>query len=140
MIKDILDSNETISAQDRELNVLKEHFPACFSKDGSFDIERFKEYISDKVDVKSEGYELKFLGKNYARFLASIDTTTVIKPDKEHNEKPENKDSENLYITGDNLDGLKHLLKSYAGKIKCIYIEMIIPKLIQFNDYKRAVA
>ena len=123
MIKDILDSNETISAQHRELDVLKEHFPACFSKDGSFDLERFKEYISDKVDVKSEGYELKFLGKNYARFLASIDTTTVIKPDKEHNEKEENKNSENLYITGDNLDGLKHLLKSYAGKIKCIYID-----------------
>ncbi|OQC00245.1 MAG: DNA methylase [Firmicutes bacterium ADurb.Bin099] len=123
MIKDILDSNETVSAQDREFSVLKEHFPACFSKDGSFDIERFKEYISDKIDVKSEGYELKFLGKNYARLLASIDTTTVIKPDKEHNEKPENKDSENLYITGDNLDGLKHLLKSYAGKIKCIYID-----------------
>ncbi|MDU5444772.1 MAG: site-specific DNA-methyltransferase, partial [Finegoldia magna] len=34
-----------------------------------------------------------------------------------------NKDSENIYITGDNLDGLKHLLKSYAGKVKCIYID-----------------
>ncbi len=140
MIKDILHSNETVSAQARKLSVLKEHFPACFSKDGSFDLERFKAYISDKVDVKSEGYELKFLGKNYARLLASIDTTTVIKPDKEHNEKPENKDSENLYITGDNLDGLKHLLKSYAGKIKCIYIEMIISKLIQFNDCKKVTA
>jgi adenine specific DNA methylase Mod len=140
MIKDILDSNESISAQDRELRVLKELFPACFSKDGSFDFERFKEFISDKVDIKSEGYELKFLGKNYARLLASLDTTTVIKPDKEHNEKPENKDSDNLYITGDNLDGLKHLLKSYSGKIKCIYIEMIMPKLIQFNDYKKVAA
>ncbi|EKZ0208114.1 site-specific DNA-methyltransferase, partial [Enterococcus faecalis] len=30
---------------------------------------------------------------------------------------------ENIYITGDNLDGLKHLLKSYAGKVKCIYID-----------------
>ncbi|HHV42888.1 MAG TPA: site-specific DNA-methyltransferase [Clostridiaceae bacterium] len=123
MIKDILDRNETISAKDREISVLREYFPACFSQDGSFDLERFKEYISDKVDVKSEGYELKFLGKNYARLLASLDTTTVIKPNKEHNEKPENKDSENLYITGDNLDGLKHLLKSYAGAVKCIYID-----------------
>ena len=40
--------------------MLKEYFPACFSEDGSFDIERFKEYISDKLDVKNEGYELKF--------------------------------------------------------------------------------
>ena len=140
MIKDILDNNETTSANEREITMLKEYFPACFSEDGSFDIERFKEYISDKLDVKNEGYELKFLGKNYARLLASIDTTTVVTPDTVHNEKTENKDSENLYITGDNLDGLKHLLKSYAGKIKCIYIEMIISKLIQFNDFKRAVA
>lgn len=123
MIKDILDNNETTSANEREITMLKEYFPACFSEDGSFDIERFKEYISDKLDVKNEGYELKFLGKNYARLLASIDTTTVVTPDTVHNEKTENKDSENLYITGDNLDGLKHLLKSYAGKIKCIYID-----------------
>ena len=123
MIKDILDQNEAVSANDVEINVLREYFPACFSGDGSFDVERFKEYISDRVDVKNEGYELRFLGKNYARLLASVDTTTVIKPDKAHNEKPENKNSENLYITGDNLDALKHLLKSYAGKVKCIYID-----------------
>lgn len=123
MIKDFFDQNGTISANDREINILKEHFPSCFSKDGSFDLERFKEYIGDKVDVKSEGYELKFLGKNYARLLVSLNTTTVIKPDETHNEKLENRDSENIYITGDNLDGLKHLLKSYAGKIKCIYID-----------------
>lgn len=123
MIKDILDNNEITSANEREITMLKEYFPACFSEDGSFDIERFKEYISEKLDVKNEGYELTFLGKNYARLLASIDTTTVVTPDTVHNEKTENKDSENLYITGDNLDGLKHLLKSYTGKIKCIYID-----------------
>ncbi len=123
MIKDILERNGQVSVNDHEMNILKEHFPACFSKDGSFDIERFKAIISDKLELKSEGYELKFLGKNYARLLASVDTTTVIKPDKAHNEKPENLHSENLYITGDNLDALKHLLKSYAGKIKCIYID-----------------
>lgn len=31
--------------------------------------------------------------------------------------------SENVYISGDNLDALKHLLKSYAGQVKCIYID-----------------
>ena len=93
MIKDILEHNETISINEHELSVLKEHFPACFSKDGRFDLERFTEYISEKMEIKNEGYELKFLGKNYARLLASLDTTTVIKPDKEHNDKTENKDS-----------------------------------------------
>ena len=41
-------------------------------KDGSFDIERFKEFLSDKVAVTNEGYELKFLGKNYARLTKSV--------------------------------------------------------------------
>jgi len=73
------------------------------------------------------------LGKNYARLLASIDTTTVVVPDEEHNSKPENMNSENIYISGDNLDGLKHLLKSYSRQVKCIYIDIILQRLIQFN-------
>ncbi|MDE6649407.1 MAG: site-specific DNA-methyltransferase, partial [Muribaculaceae bacterium] len=123
MIKDILDKNNSVSPGANELEVLREHFPACFKEDGSFDIVRFQEYIKDKVNVTDEGYELRFLGKNYARMLASLDTTTVIVPDETHNALPENKRSKNIYISGDNLDALKHLLKSYAGQIKCIYID-----------------
>lgn len=123
MIKDIIDHNETLSPNDREMTVLRENFPSCFKADGSFDIERFKEFLSDKVAVTHEGYELKFLGKNYARLLAAEETTTVISPDIEHNSRPENADSENIYISADNLDALKHLLKSYAGLVKCIYID-----------------
>lgn len=123
MVKDILKANEEARPNGKEIQALKEHFPACFAADGSFDIARFKEYLADKVNVTNEGYELRFLGKNYARLLASVDTTTVIVPDEEHNAKPENANSENIYISGDNLDGLKHLLKSYARKVKCIYID-----------------
>lgn len=108
---------------EEELSVLREHFPFCFNKDGSFDIERFKECIARGIKITQEGYELKFLGKNYGRLLASLDTATVIAPDEEHNSKPLNAKSENIYISGDNLDGLKHLLKSYARRIKCIYID-----------------
>lgn len=122
MIKDIMEANNNVSVGAKEIEILKEHFPACFHN-GSFDIERLKEYLKDKVNVTEEGYELRFLGKNYARLLASLDTTTVIVPDEEHNDLPENKDSKNIYISGDNLDALKHLLKSYAGSIKCIYID-----------------
>ena len=43
-------------------------------------------------------------------------------------------------IEADNYHALQLLEYLYAGKVDCIYIEMIIPKLIQFNDYKRAVA
>lgn len=123
MIKNIEKSNENVAINDKEIAVLREHFPACFKNDGSFDIERFKETLKDKVDVVHEGYELKFLGKSYAKLLASLDTTTVITPNEEHNSQPENENSENIYISGDNLDGLKHLLKSYAKSVKCIYID-----------------
>ncbi|MVO07993.1 site-specific DNA-methyltransferase [Flavobacterium sp. TP390] len=123
MIKNIEKSNEIVAINDKEIAILKEHFPTCFKNDGSFDIERFKETLKDKLDVVHEGYELKFLGKSYAKLLASLDTTTVITPNEEHNSQPENTNSENIYISGDNLDGLKHLLKSYAKSVKCIYID-----------------
>jgi adenine-specific DNA-methyltransferase len=123
MIKDIIDSNEALQPSDKQINVLKEHFPACFKADGSFDLERFKSEIATKTDVLQEGYELKFLGKSYSKLLASTDTTTVIQPNEVHNQLPENADSQNIYISGDNLDGLKHLLKSYSKSVKCIYID-----------------
>lgn len=123
MIKDILENNQDVKATTNKLAALREHFAGCFTSDGAFDLERFKEMLRDEVDLKSEGYSLNFLGKDYANLIASVDTTTVVVPDEEHNSKPENKDSENVYISGDNLDALKHLLKSYAGQVKCIYID-----------------
>lgn len=123
MIKQIINTNAEVKPNSKKLEVLKEHFAGCFTKEGAFDIERFKEMMKDDVDISNEGYSLDFLGKDYANLIASIDTTTVIEPDLDHNSKPENKNSENIYISGDNLDALKHLLKSYAGEVKCIYID-----------------
>ena len=122
MIKDTIAASEAVTPNSRDMAVLKDTFQSCFHADGSFDLDRFKAFLSDQVSVVDEGYELRFLGKNYARLLASLNTTTVIVPDDEHNAKPENAHSENVYISGDNLDGLKHLLKSYARKVKCIYL------------------
>jgi type III restriction enzyme/adenine-specific DNA-methyltransferase len=123
MIIDIVRKNENVTPNVREIAILREYFPSCFKDDGSFDIERFKEFLNDKIQVTDEGYELRFLGKKYAMLLSSLGTTTVIVPDEEHNALPENSISENIYISGDNLDGLQHLLKSYAGEVKCIYID-----------------
>ena len=123
MIKDIEVSNDNKTICDKEIAILREHFPVCFTKEGKFDIELLKEVLSQKIDIAREGYELKFLGKGYAKLLASLDTTTVITPNIEHNKLSENIESENIYISGDNLDGLKHLLKSYENSIKCIYID-----------------
>ena len=123
MIKDIMNANESVLPNSKTIEILKENFPYYFNRNGEFDLERFANAIKDEVKIDHEGYELKFLGKNYARLLESIDTTTVIVPDEKHNEKPENKESRNLYLSGDNLDALKHLEKAYAGQIKCIYID-----------------
>ena len=123
MIKDIIDKNAEVKPNSKKMEALKEYFAGCFTKEGAFDIERFKEMMKDEVDISNEGYSLDFLGKDYANLIVSIDTTTVVEPDLEHNSKPENKDSDNIYISGDNLDALKHLLKSYAGEVKCIYID-----------------
>lgn len=39
--------------------------------------------------------------------------------------------SENMLIHGDNLIALQALQQDFAGKIKCIYIEIIMQTLIQ---------
>lgn len=123
MIQHIVNKNETASPVSREMAGLKEYFPQCFNSQGEFDIDKFREAIQPQVDVTREGRSYDFLGKSYARMLSSLDTTTVIRPDMEHNSKPENQNSENIYISGDNLDALHHLVKSYAGQVKCIYID-----------------
>ena len=41
--------------------------------------------------------------------------------------------SENKIIHGDNLEALKSLLPQYEGRVKCIYIDIKTPRLIQFN-------
>ena len=123
MIKDAMEKNEKVTPNGADLEVLKKHFGMCFNSDGSLDLEKLKARLGDQVAISNEGYELKFLGKNYARLLTSLETTTVVVPDKKHNEKPENAKSKNVYISGDNLDALKHLLKSKQGQVKCIYID-----------------
>ena len=123
MIRNILEENDNVQPNDRTMEVLHREFPQCFNAEGKFDMAALQELLQDKVDLVKEGSGFNFLGKNYASLLNSMDTTTVLVPDTEHNEKPENKDSQNVYISGDNLDALKHLVKSYSGKVKCIYID-----------------
>lgn len=121
MIKDIIDANKNVNATEMKVKQLEKLFPGAFHGE-TVDLEYIKNQLKE-VKFTKEGYELNFLGKSYAKLLAALDTETVIVPDNEHNEKEENKSSENLYITADNLDALKHLLKSYWRKVKMIYID-----------------
>jgi len=108
----------------KELEILKKHFSHCFAKDGEFDFEKFKQELSEnEIDFYKESYGLDWLGKSYARLLATDEATTLLKEDEEFNRQEENKNSENLLIKGDNLEVLKHLSNAYYEKIKMIYID-----------------
>ena len=43
------------------------------------------------------------------------------------------RNTENMLIHGDNLLALKALEQEYAGKVRCIYIDIILQRLIEFN-------
>lgn len=113
-----------IKVPNKDLETLKIHFPHCFDKDGNFQLEKFKNSLTEKeVSFSTESYGLDWLGKSYARLLASDPATTLLKADETHNTKPENANSENLLIKGDNLEVLKHLANAYYEQVKMIYID-----------------
>jgi len=123
MIKNIIENNKDVRPNSEVMERLHRDFSDCFNREGKFDMAKFESLISDKVDLVKENQGFDFLGKSYARMLTGMDSTTVIVPDEVHNREPQNINSENIYISGDNLDALKHLAKSYAGRVKCIYID-----------------
>ncbi|MDD2576735.1 MAG: site-specific DNA-methyltransferase, partial [Bacteroidales bacterium] len=113
-----------IKLNNTNIEILKNNFPQCFDKNGDFQIEKFQNELKDnEINFSKESYGIDWLGKSYSRLLASDEATTLLKEDKEFNQKPENINSENLLIKGDNLEVLKHLVGAYYEKIKMIYID-----------------
>ncbi len=113
-----------ITPPNKDLETLKKHFPQCFDKSGNLDFEKFKKQLSaTEINFSKESYGMDWLGKSYARLLATDETTTLLKEDETFNQKKENANSENLLIKGDNLEVLKHLSNAYYEKIKMIYID-----------------
>lgn len=123
MIRDHLQSNENVKPNTAFLEELKNKLPEFFNDEG-FDIEKFQNALKENdVNEFSEGYQLNFIGKDYARKQAGDAPTSIIVPDNEHNQKEENKNSKNLFFTGDNLEVLRHLRNNYSNKIDVIYID-----------------
>lgn len=113
-----------IKVPNKDLENLRRIFPQCFDKDGNFQLEKFKLNLTEKeINFSTENYGLDWLGKSYARLLASDPATTLLKADEAHNQKAENKNSENLLIKGDNIEVLKHLANAYYEEVKMIYID-----------------
>lgn len=113
-----------IKLPNEDLEKLKIHFPQYFDKNCNFDFEKFKNYLTEKeINFSTESYGLEWLGKSYARLLASDPATTLLKANETHNAFPENANAENLLIKGDNIEVLKHLANAYFEKVKMIYID-----------------
>lgn len=119
-----INDNTGITANSKQLEILKKHFPNCFDKNGDFVPHKMAEIVGkSELEFSRESYSLNWLGKSYARLLANENPLTLLAEDKEHNQKEENKNSQNILIKGDNLEVLKHLKNAYSEKIKMIYID-----------------
>lgn len=123
MITETLFNAETTTANSSQLAQLQKLFPNCFDASGRFLLEKFQSEIAEQADISREFYEMSWLGKSYAKLLRNLPPETLLSENKTHNAKPENKNSQNLLIQGDNLDVLKHLKNAYANKVKMIYID-----------------
>lgn len=99
---------------------LKSLFPEAFNED-SVDFEVLKQLLGENVDDKEERYGLNWHGKRRARQLALTPSRGTLRPCKDESVDWDN--TKNLMIEGDNLEVLKLLQKSYAGKVKLIYID-----------------
>ena len=137
--------NENVKSNTSFLNELKKKLPEFFTKEGSFDLDKFKNQLKEKnINELSEGYQLDFIGKDYARRQAGEMPSTVIVPDEKQNQN-EGKKSENLFFTGDNLEVLRHLQNNYQNKIDVIYIDppyntgsdgFVYPDSFEYSDDK----
>ncbi|MCK4620592.1 MAG: site-specific DNA-methyltransferase [Desulfuromonadales bacterium] len=102
------------------MEALREIFPEVF-KEGGVDFEALRQLLGDAVDEGEEKFGLNWHGKKKARQIALTPSSGTLRPCLE--ESVDWDTTQNLFIEGDNLEVLKLLQKSYAGKTKMIYID-----------------
>ncbi|MFQ5741738.1 MAG: site-specific DNA-methyltransferase, partial [Acidobacteriota bacterium] len=104
---------------------LKALFPELVTEgpDGAaVNVDVLKQLVGDQtVTDAEEKYGLNWHGKRAARRLALTPSTGTLRPCPEESMGWDT--TQNLMIEGDNLEVLKLLQKSYAGKVKLIYID-----------------
>ena len=128
-------NNETLTIKQVELedgasaNILQENvehlkkiFPEAFTENG-VDFEVLRQLLGDTkvLDEGQEKYGLNWHGKKKARQMALTPSRGTLLPCPE--ESVDWETTQNLFIEGDNLEVLKLLQKSYANKVKMIYID-----------------
>ena len=104
---------------------LKALFPELITEGPSgaaVNVDVLKTLVGDEtVTDAEEKYGLNWHGKRRARQLALTPSTGTLRPCPEDSVDWDT--TKNLMIEGDNLEVLKLLQKSYAGKVKLIYID-----------------
>ena len=104
---------------------LKKLFPELLTENAhgvAVNVDVLKALVGDKTATDAdEKYGLNWHGKRRARQLALTPSTGTLRPCPE--ESVDWDTTQNLMIEGDNLEVLKLLQKSYAGKVKLIYID-----------------
>lgn len=87
----------------------------------AIDFDKLRQFLSREIVEGRESYEFTWVGKRGAIAEAGKPTSQTLRPDLE--ESVDFDKSENVFITGDNLEVLKVLQESYLGKIDMIYID-----------------
>ncbi len=104
---------------------LKALFPELITEGAggvAVNVDVLKALVGDAtVTDADEKYGLNWHGKRRARQLALTPSTGTLRPCPEDSVDWDT--TQNLMIEGDNLEVLKLLQKSYAGKVKLIYID-----------------
>ncbi len=114
---------------DENVEKLAELFPEVVTEvresDGTLrhtiDVEALKACVGDVADGQRERYQFTWPGKREAKQEAYRQIGKCLRPCPEESVNWDT--TQNLYIEGDNLDALKLLRNTYAGKIKMIYID-----------------
>lgn len=114
-------NNESLDINNNSIEQLKQLFPEIVSEGNKIDFNKLKCVLSDQLDDKQERYQFTWNGKRDAIKISNTPTTATLKPIKD---KSKNwSETKNVYIEGDNLEVLKILQRSYANKVKVIYID-----------------
>lgn len=99
---------------------LKALFPQIVA-DGKVDFDVLRQLLGDEVEEGEERYGLNWNGKRRARAFAMTPSLGTLRPAPEQSVNWDT--TKNIMIEGDNLEVLKLLRRSYAGKIKLVYID-----------------
>ncbi len=116
------EEGESADLVSENIERLKELFPDVFGE-GGVDFEVLRQLLGDAevLDEGEEKYGLNWHGKKKARQIALTPSTGTLLPCPE--ESVDWDTTKNLFIEGDNLEVLKLLQKSYANKVKMIFID-----------------